>query len=93
MSNVRRFSSMPARNSSGSCAAATPGVVAARSHLADQGDVGGIGMKRLPNQLVGDVRTVILRGVDVVDTQLNCTSQHSDRLVVVTRRPEHPRPG
>ena len=50
-------------------------------------------MKRLADELVGDVRTVVLGGVDVVDAQLNCTSQHRDRLVVVTRWTEHSRPG
>ena len=40
-----------------------------------------------------DVRAVELRGVDVVDAQLNCAPQYRDRLVVVARRPEHAGPG
>ena len=50
-------------------------------------------MQRLADQLVGDIRTVELRGVDVVDAQLDCAPQHGERLVVVTRRAEDAGPG
>ena len=69
------------------------GVVAPRADLADQREVGRIRVQRLADQFVGDVGAVELRGVDVVDAQLDCAPQHGERLVVVARRPEHARPG
>ena len=54
--------------------------------LADQREVVRIGVQRLADQLVGHVGPVELRGVDVVDAQLDCAPQHGDRLVVVARR-------
>ncbi|GAA1200757.1 hypothetical protein GCM10009675_16410 [Prauserella alba] len=42
-------------------------------------------MQRLADQLVRDVRSVELRGVDVVDTEFDGPAQHGDGLVVVTR--------
>jgi hypothetical protein len=57
--------------------------------LAHQCQIGGVWVQRRSDQFVGDVRTVDLRGVDVVDTQFNRATQHCNCLVVVTRRPEH----
>jgi len=57
--------------------------------LAHQREVGGVGVKRLADQFVGDVWPVELRGVDVVDAQLNCAFEDGQRLVTVPRRPEH----
>ena len=67
-------------------------VVAAGADLADQREVLGIGVQRLADEFVGDVRAVELRGVDVVDAQLDGASEHGDRLVVVARRAETPGP-
>ena len=49
----------------------------------------GVGVKRLVDEFVGDVGSVELRGVDVVDAQLDCAAQHGQRLVVVTGWPEY----
>ncbi|GAC1639245.1 MAG: hypothetical protein NVS4B6_09710 [Mycobacterium sp.] len=46
-------------------------------------------MKGFADELVGDVRTVELGGVDVVDTQFNRAAQNGDSLAMITRRPEH----
>jgi hypothetical protein len=42
----------------------------------------------LTDEFVGDVRTVELRGVDVVDAEFDRPFQHGDRLVVVSGRAE-----
>jgi hypothetical protein len=46
-------------------------------------------MQRLADQLIGDVRPVVLRRIDVVYPQLDRAPQHSERLVAIARRPEH----
>ena len=69
------------------------GVVAAAADLAYQREVLRVGMQRLPNQLVGDVGTVELGGVDVVDAEFDRPPQHRQRRVAVPRRPEDVRPG
>ena len=69
------------------------GVVAPGADLAHEREVSRIRVKRLADELVGDVGSVELRGVDVVDAQFDCAAQHGERLVVVARRPEHARPG
>ena len=50
-------------------------------------------MKRLANELVGHMRTVVVAGVDVIDAARDRFAQHSDGGIVVLRRPEHARPG
>ncbi len=50
-------------------------------------------MKRLADQLVGDVRPVELRGVDVVDAEFDGAAQDGERLRAVARRAEHARTG
>ena len=50
-------------------------------------------MQRLADEFVGHVRAVELRGVDVVDAELDRTPQYRQRLVAVPRRPEHAGPG
>ncbi|GAA1242735.1 hypothetical protein GCM10009676_30240 [Prauserella halophila] len=45
-------------------------------------------MQRLADQLVRDVGSVELGGVDVIDTELDGAAQHGDGLVVVTRWPQ-----
>ncbi|GFG72784.1 hypothetical protein MBOT_01490 [Mycobacterium botniense] len=50
-------------------------------------------MQGLADQLVGDIRPVKLRGVDVVDAELDRPPQHRQRFVSIPRRPERSRPG
>ena len=52
-----------------------------------------IGMQRLADDLVGDVRAVEVAGVDVVDAARDRLAQHGERGVAVLRRPEHAGPG
>ena len=50
-------------------------------------------MKRLADELVGDVRAVEVAGVDMVDAARHGLAQHGDRRVAVLGRPEHAGPG
>jgi hypothetical protein len=50
--------------------------VATCSDLAHQRQGVRVGVQSLPNELVGDARPVILRGVDMVHTQFHRTPQH-----------------
>jgi len=43
-------------------------------------------MKRRANQLVGDVRAIVIAGLDVVDAQGDRLAQHSERRVAILRR-------
>ena len=61
-------------------------VVTLSSHLGNQEEVLGVGVQRVVDQLVRHVGPVVLRGVDVVHTQLDRAAQHRERLVAVTRR-------
>src|SRR5689334_3826266 len=45
-------------------------------------------MERLADEVVDDVRTVVLRGVDVVDAELDRAAQHGATGVRVARRAE-----
>ena len=56
--------------------------------LGDQHQVVGVRVQGLADQRVGDVGAVVLRGVDVVDAELDGPAEHGDRRVVVARRPE-----
>ncbi len=49
-------------------------------------------MQRLADELVGDIRTVVVAGVDVVDAARDRLAQHRDRGLAVLGRPEHPGP-
>ena len=65
-----------------------PGLVRAPAS-ADFGDDHqsiGIGMKRLLDDLIGHMRTVIVAGIDMVHAGRNRLSQNSDRGVKITRR-------
>ena len=61
--------------------------------LGDDDKVVGIGMQRLPDQLVRDVGTVIVAGVDVIDPARDRLAQHPNCAVGVLRRPEYARAG
>ena len=50
-------------------------------------------MQCLANQLIGDVRTVVVAGVDVVDAAFDCRAQHRKGRVAIFRRSEHARSG
>ena len=60
--------------------------------LADQHQVVGVGVKRGADQLVGDTGPVILRGIDVIDTQLDGLSKHVHGCPDVARWTPHTRP-
>ena len=70
------------------CVLAAPG-----AELGDDDEIVGIGMERFANELIGDVRAVIVARVDVIDAARRRLAQHRDRAVAVLRRPEHPRSG
>ena len=86
----RRLSSTPARSSAGVCAGCQPPASSrARADLGHEDEVVGVRVQRLADQLVGDVRAVVLGGVDVVDAGVDGPAQHGDRLVVVARWTHH----
>jgi hypothetical protein len=62
-------------------------VVSVRADLADQHQVRWIGVECGVDQLVRDVRTVVLGSVDVVDTQLNRPAEYSESRVPILGRP------
>ena len=50
-------------------------------------------MQALADQVVDDVRAVVLSGVDVVDAEFDGAPQHSTGAVRITRRAKHARTG
>ena len=48
-------------------------------------------MQRLADEVVGDVRAVVVARVDVIDAARDRLAQHPDGAVAVLRRPEHAR--
>ena len=65
--------------------------VAAGPDLAHDDEAFGVRVQGRVDQLVGDIRAVVLRGVDVVDTELDRAPEHRDRGVPVPRRAEDAR--
>ena len=66
------------------------GVVAAhRADLGDDRQTRRIGMQRLADDLIDDVRAVKVAGVDVIDAACDRFAQHGDRFGAIFRRPEH----
>ena len=63
-------------------------VVAARADLAHDREVIRVRVQGLTDQLVHHTRPVVLRRVDVVDPGTDRRTQHAQRLVTVTGRPE-----
>ncbi len=61
-------------------------VVAARADLGDEDQLLGVRVQGLADQLVGHVGAVELRGVDVVDAQLDRAPEHGQGLLAVARR-------
>ena len=56
-------------------------------------EVIGIGMKRLANELVGDVRAIEIAGVDMVDPARDRLAKYGEGRVAVVRRAEYARSG
>ncbi len=48
-----------------------------------------IRMQRFADQLVGDVRTIEIAGVDVVHAARDCLAQHGQRRAMILGRAEH----
>jgi hypothetical protein len=64
-------------------------IVAARADLGDEPQSLGVGIQRLADQFVDDVGAIELRGVDVVDAELDGAAQDRAGLVGITGRAEH----
>jgi hypothetical protein len=60
--------------------------VAAGANLRHDPQILGVGVERLPDDLVGDVRAVVVARVDVVDSQRDGLAQDSDCLIAVGGR-------
>src|SRR6266404_6483590 len=63
------------------------------AHLGDDHQVIRIGMKSLLNDLIGNMRTVIVAGIDMIDADRNRLSQNANRPVQITRWSPHLRTG
>jgi hypothetical protein len=50
-------------------------------------------MERLADKLVGDVRTIEIAGVDVIDPARHRPAQHGERRVAIPGRSKHARSG
>jgi hypothetical protein len=61
--------------------------------LGDDDEIVGIGMERFADELIGNVRAIVVARVDVIDPARDRLAQHGDRAVAVPRRPEHARSG
>lgn len=46
-------------------------------------------MQRLADQLIGEVRAVVIARVDVIDAARDCCAEYSDSCVVIFWRAEH----
>ena len=83
----RRLSSTPARSSAG-VERGQPGAlrVAAGTDLRHEPEALGVRVQRLADEVVDDVGAVVLRGVDVVDAELDRAPEHGAGGVGVARR-------
>ena len=59
-----------------------------RADLGDDHEIVAIRVQRLADDLVGDVRAVVVARVDVVDAALDRLAQHGDGLRAILRRSE-----
>ena len=50
-------------------------------------------MKRLANELVGDVRAIVIASVDMVDPLRHRLAKHGEGRMAIPRRAEHARSG
>ena len=65
--------------------------VPSRANLADQRQSLRVWMQRCPDELIRDIGTVELGGIDVIDAEFRGAPQNRNRLAAVSRRPEYPR--
>ena len=70
-----------------------PVLAAPGADLGDDDEIVGIGMQRLADDLVGDMRAVEVAGVDVVDAAGHRLAQHGERRVAILGRAEDAGPG
>jgi hypothetical protein len=68
-------------------------LAASGADLGDDDEIVWIRVQRLANDLVGDVRSVKVAGVDVVHAVRDGLAQHGERRTAILRRSEHARPG
>jgi hypothetical protein len=66
-------------------------VTTLRTDLGDDYKVLGIGMQRFVDDLVGDMRSIVIAGVDVIDAARHRLAQPCDGDRAVLRRSEHAR--
>ncbi len=62
---------------------------APRADLGDDDEIVGIGVQRFADQLIGEMRSVEVAGVDVVDAGGDGLPQHGEGRAAIFRRPEH----
>ena len=67
--------------------------VAPGAHFGDDVQIVRVRRERLADELVGDVRPVVIGRVDVGDAEVRDGAQHRQRLAHVFRRPEYARAG
>src|ERR1700757_1320937 len=72
-----------------------PGLIrtSASTHFGDDDETILIRMKRVLDQLIRDMRTVEIAGIDVVYARLDRLPQYGNRCVNITGRPPDPRTG
>ena len=57
--------------------------------LGDDDQIVAIRVKRFADDLVGDMRTVEIAGVDMINPTCNGLAQHGERRIVILRRTEY----
>ncbi|MNL24489.1 hypothetical protein D3C87_1459240 [compost metagenome] len=62
-------------------------------NLGDDGEIVRIGMQRFTDDLIGDMRTVEIAGVDMIDAGLDGGTQNGDSGSAILRRSEDARAG
>src|ERR1700745_2573031 len=68
-----------------------PGLVRTSSsaNLGDDDETSGVGMQRLADQLIRDMRTIEVAGVNVIYSSRDRLPQHGQCRVAIIGRPEH----
>ena len=49
-------------------------------------------MQGFADEMIGDVRTIIVARIDVIDSARQRLAQHGERTLPILRRPKHSRP-
>src|ERR1039458_5121069 len=65
--------------------------VPSRANLADQRQSLRVWIQRRPDELIRDIGTIELGGIDVIDAEFCGAPQNRNRLAAVSRRPEYAR--